>query len=438
MSDLSTIPFVPLLILGLACLALAGFLSAIEISLSSLSRAYVEDLAEDGSKAAVRLSRVLEERPRAVVGLHGARVVSVTVAVLSVTLVTMDLLQPSQLSWWVVALIVLGVMALIEVLMVLVLPWFMVSRNYLSVALLGSRLTLRLLAVTHWFDPLIGRASARLGSERSDAQRLAVAEDLREIADEVGEADSFDEEDKEMIRSVFELGQTRVREVMVPRTSMVTIESDKSLDKALRLFLRSGFSRVPVIGQDVDDAIGILYFKDVVRRLIDHADLAASPVMSYVRPAVFIPETRFVDDELREMQANNTHLALVIDEYGGVSGLVTLEDLIEELVGEVVDEHDRAELEPEQLAPNVWRVPARYSLNDLEELVGLEFDDEAVDSVGGLLTWAIDRVPLPGAEATVHGVHLVAEETVGRRNEVGSILVTRVDPEPAAEEEQGE
>lgn len=434
MSHTFSVPVMPLLVIGVAFFALAGFLSAIEISLSTMSRAYADDLVEEGVRRAPRLVRILGERSRAVAALHAARVLTLTVAVLSVVLALVDLLS-QDMPWWVLVLLVLGVLGLLEVFMVLLLPWLMVSRNSVAVALAGSSLTQTLVSMTHWFDPLLGKPFFRFGPH-PDA-RVGVAEDLRELADEVGETENFDEDDRELVRSIFEMGQTMVREVMVPRTSMVAIEAEKPLSKALRLFVRSGFSRVPVVGADVDDVIGILYFKDVVRRLMDNEDLASSPVRSYVRPAVFVPETRLVDDELREMQLNNTHLALVVDEYGGIAGLVTLEDLLEELVGEVVDEHDRAELEPEQLGPNTWRVPARYSLNDLEELLDVEIDEEAVDSVGGLLTWAIDRVPLPGASATIHGLRLEAEQTVGRRNEVGSIVVS-LEPKVAIGGDEGE
>lgn len=422
MTGLDSVPSAPLLIAGFVFLVAAGFFSAVEIALSALSRAYVDDLVEAKVRRAPRLAAIVAQRERAVVALHAARVVALTIAVLSVTLAALAMLAPVDLPWWAIALIVLGVMGVVELLIVLVLPWLLVSRSYLTVALAGSGLTAFLITLTHWLDPLIFKASHRFAPQPN--RRMNVAEDLRELADEVGETEGFDDDDRDLVRSVFEMGQTIVREVMVPRTSMVTIGAEKDLGSALRLFVRSGFSRMPVIGADVDDVVGILYFKDVVRRLLDNDELARSPVRSFVRPTTFVPETRLVDDELRQMQTNNTHLALVVDEYGGIAGLVTLEDLLEELVGEVVDEHDRAELEPERLGENRWRVPARYGLIDLEELLDIEIDEESVDSVGGLLSWALDRVPLPGAEATSHGLHLQAEETVGRRNEVGSIVVT--------------
>ena len=414
------LPSLPLLIVGAFFLLLAGLLSAVEISLTQLSRAYVEDLVEEGVKRAPRLARILEERGRAVVSLHGARVVALTIAILSTALGALDLLQSAGFPWWLVALIVLGVMAAVELLVVLVLPWVLVSRSYVGVALAGSSTTEFLMRLSRLFDPLVQRTSAKA----SVNPRLNVAADLRELADQVGESDGFDDEDKEIVRSVFEMNQTRVREVMVPRTSMVVVDGDETTAEALRVFVRSGFSRIPVFGGDVDDVIGTLYFKDIVRRLMDNGELAQTPVRSFVRPATFVPETRFVDDELREMQEGNTHLALVVDEYGGIAGLVTFEDLLEELVGEVVDEHDRAEMEPEQLAPGKWRVPARYSLNDLEELIDIGIDEESVDSVGGLLAHAINRVPLAGDTATVGVLELEAGGAVGRRNEVGSVIVT--------------
>lgn len=427
--QLDQVPLLPLTAIGLVFLVLAGFLTAIEISLAGLSRAYAEDLVEEGVPRAERLEAILTQRARAVAALHVARVVALTIAIFSGTLVALHWLAPLRLPWWGAGLLILLILTATEFLLVLVLPGMLVSRSYLGVALAGSALTSWLVRVSYLFDPLVGPAGPNLGSpaDAATAQRLAVAEDLRELADEVGEAELMDEDDKEMLRSVFEMGQTLVREVMVPRTAMVTIGGEEPLSRALEVSVRSGFSRIPVVADDIDDVIGIVYLKDVVHRLLDSPETGEQPVRSYVREAVFVPETRRVDDEIRAMQANNIHVALVVDEYGGIAGLVTLEDLLEELVGEVVDEHDRAELEPEEISPGTWRVPARYSLNDLEELLQLELDQDEVDSVGGLLGFALDRVPIPGSQATTCGLQLMAEEAVGRRKQVESILVRRAD-----------
>ncbi|WP_010615040.1 hemolysin family protein, partial [Actinomyces oris] len=260
----------------------------------------------------------------------------------------------------------------------------------------------------------------------------AVNEDLREMIDEIGETDTIEDEDREMMRSVVELGQTLVREVMVPRTDMVTIDAHKPASAAMRLFIRSGYSRVPVIGEDADDVRGILYLKDVLRRLAAHPEHEALAVAGFARDAEYVPEMKPADDLLREMQTGRFHMALAVDEYGGTAGLVTMEDLLEEVVGELTDEHDPELPEVVEVAPGTYRVPARLALDELGELFDLEIDDDDVDTVGGLLTKAIGRVPLPGAAGDTQGVHLQAEEATGRRRQVSTILASRT---PVPEED---
>ena len=273
----------------------------------------------------------------------------------------------------------------------------------------------------------------RSESAPTDAEtREAVNEDLREMIDEIGETDTIEDEDREMMRSVVELGQTLVREVMVPRTDMVTIDAHKPASAAMRLFIRSGYSRVPVIGEDADDVRGILYLKDVLRRLAAHPEHEGLAVAGFVRDAEYVPEMKPADDLLREMQTGRFHMALAVDEYGGTAGLVTMEDLLEEVVGELTDEHDPELPEVVEVAPGTYRVPARLALDELGELFDLEIDDDDVDTVGGLLTKAIGRVPLPGAAGDTQGVHLQAEEATGRRRQVSTILASRT---PAPEED---
>ena len=252
------------------------------------------------------------------------------------------------------------------------------------------------------------------------------------MIDEIGETDTIEDEDREMMRSVVELGQTLVREVMVPRTDMVTIDAHKPASAAMRLFIRSGYSRVPVIGEDADDVRGILYLKDVLRRLAAHPEHEELAVAGFVREAEYVPEMKPADDLLREMQTGRFHMALAVDEYGGTAGLVTMEDLLEEVVGELTDEHDPELPEVVEVAPGTYRVPARLALDELGELFDLEIDDDDVDTASGLLTKAIGRVPLPGAAGDIQGVHLQAEEAAGRRRQVSTILASRT---PAPEED---
>jgi CBS domain containing-hemolysin-like protein len=227
---------------------------------------------------------------------------------------------------------------------------------------------------------------------------------------------------------VFQLGDTIAREVMVPRTEMVWIEPDKGLRQALALFLRSGYSRIPVIGEGVDDVLGVLYFKDVIRRVQGDPESAGVPVRELMREATFVPESKPVDDLLSEMQARRTHLVVVVDEYGGTAGLVTIEDILEEIVGEITDEYDVERPPIEQLGDGAVRVAARLPIEDLGELFGVELPADEVETVAGLLAQALGRVPIPGATASIMGLRLVAEGTAGRRNRIDTVLVRRLGP----------
>ena len=262
--------------------------------------------------------------------------------------------------------------------------------------------------------------------------------ELREMVDMAEAGGLVDDGERAMIQSVFDLGDTRVREVMVPRTEMVWIEREKSVRQALALALRSGYSRIPVIGENVDDTVGVVYLKDLVRRTVDHgetprgAGAGAGSVGEVMRPANFVPDSKRADALLRDMQRDRNHMALVVDEYGGTAGLVTIEDLVEEIVGEITDEYDSAEHRPlEHLDESTWRVAARLPVEDLEEACGVEFDVEDVDTVGGLLAQRLGRVPLPGAEAEIAGLRLRAEggEDARGRVRIRSLLVWRPAPD---------
>ncbi|GAB4083644.1 hemolysin family protein [Myceligenerans cantabricum] len=258
-------------------------------------------------------------------------------------------------------------------------------------------------------------------------------EDRRDVADRVGEAEDLEEEDRELLRSALELGDTIVREVMVPRTDMITVSAGTPLSKVLRLFLRSGFSRVPVVGDSVDDVVGVAYLKDVVAAVhwpVDDGEGAGlQPAADLAREAVFVPESKPVDALLREMQSSAFHIALVVDEYGGIAGLVTIEDLLEELVGELTDEHDTVPVqEPEELSDGSFRVPARMPVDELGELFDLRLDDDDVDTTGGLLAKALGKVPLAGSASEVSGLHLKADRVEGRRKQLATLVVRRVSP----------
>ena len=425
-SPILDVPSIALLVLALISLAFASLAQCVEQAIQRLTLAGVEDLIEEERRNARLLYGLVERRRRTLLSLRAFRTFWQVVYAVMGTIV----LVATRLPWWGVALIAVSVIAVLQLVFVSFLPAQWGARSPEGIALAGARFAGRLSRLSHLADPVLKRLrSSRPVPEPTEAQvRAELISDLREIVDEVGEPESFEEEDRDMVRSVLDLGHTVVREVMVPRTDMVTIDADTPAASALRLFVRSGFSRVPVVGDDVDDIRGILFFKDLVSRWEatgGQLDLRAEQMM---RPAEFAVEMKPADDMLRQMQAERFHMAIVIDEYGGVAGLVTLEDILEEVVGELTDEHDRHSIEPEETEPGTWRVPARYPISELGELLGRDIEDEDVDSVGGLLAKAIGRVPLPGATGTLAGVMMTAEEARGRRRQVSTILC-RLDPD---------
>jgi CBS domain containing-hemolysin-like protein len=250
--------------------------------------------------------------------------------------------------------------------------------------------------------------------------------ELRGLVDYLERRNGIEPGERDMVRSVFELGDTIVREVMVPRTDMVFIEADKTVEQALSLALRSGFSRIPVVGENEDDVVGIAYLKDIVAWSHEHPGAEATEkVATVIRPASYVPDSKPVDELLRQMQAQRSHVAIVIDEYGGTAGLVTIEDILEEIVGEITDEYDNEQPPVEWLSDGSARVTARLSATELGELFGVNLEEEDVETVAGLLAHALGRVPIAGSTATVRGLRLTAENLAGRRNKIGTVLVER-------------
>jgi len=256
--------------------------------------------------------------------------------------------------------------------------------------------------------------------------------DLRKLVDQAGERLIIADSQREMIQSVLDLGDTLVRELMVPRTDIVWIEGNRTLRQGLSLALRSGFTRIPVIAENLDDVIGIAYVKDLARRVHEHHESEQSEtVAEHLRPASFVPENKTAADLLKEMQRDQTHMAIVIDEYGGTAGLITIEDILEEIVGEIADEYDDEAEEIEWLSDSQARLSARLNIDDFMSAFKIELEDgarEDVDSVGGLLGKHLGRVPIPGSQIELGGWNLVAERPVGRRHRIATVLATKADP----------
>ena len=256
-------------------------------------------------------------------------------------------------------------------------------------------------------------------------------EEIRNLVDQAHLEGLVPSDEHEMIHSVFELGDTLVRELMVPRTEMVWIEHDKSLRQGLSLALRSGFSRIPVVGEDLDDIVGIAYVKDLAKRSHDHHEAEQTEsVEENMRDATFVPEIKMASSLLREMQRDQIHLAIVVDEYGGTAGLITIEDILEEIVGEIEDEFDDGDEQFEWITSDKARAEANLHIEDLASELKVLIDlteFEGVDTIGGVMAATLGRVPIAGSTITLHGWRITAERPIGRRRRISSVIIERVE-----------
>jgi CBS domain containing-hemolysin-like protein len=432
----------PLVAAAVLLVPLAGLFAAADAALNSVSRARVDALVRTGRPGARALSKVIADRPRHVNLLLLLRLASETAATVLLTVVFVGVFR----TVWAGALTAGAVMLVVSYVLIGVGPrtlgrqhpyriGMVLAAPIRALATLLGPLTKLLILVGNAITPGQGFRQGPFSSEV----------ELRELVDMASTSGVVDEDERQMIHSVFELGDTLVREVMVPRPDVVWTERDTPVDKVLRLALKSGYSRIPVLGESIDDIVGVAYLKDLVRA---QADGPRPPLEQVMRPAAFVPDSKRIDELLKEMQAARNHMAVVVDEYGGTAGVVTIEDVLEEIVGEITDEYDDPAEVPDvqELDGGRLRVSARLPVEDLAELfpgdpddpTGSELDEVLdgadVDTVGGLLAQQLGRVPLPGARAEVAGLVLLAE---GGKDARGRVRITTVLVEPlvpAAEE----
>ncbi|MGO1950881.1 MAG: hemolysin family protein [Mycobacteriaceae bacterium] len=415
----------------LVILPLAGALSSMETALSSLSLARVEALVKDEHSGAHRLLRVMRNRPEYINLLVLLRTVCEASAAVLVAVVALDVLGDRG---WAVG-VSIALVALLVYVVVGVVSRTLGRRNPYT---LSMRTATVLVVITKVLGPL-ARVLVWFGGLFTPGRGLrtgpfATEIELREMVDIASERGVVEVDERRMIQSVFDLASTTAREVMVPRPEILWIEDDKTAGQAVRLCVRSGLSRVPVVGESVDDIVGMVYLKDLVSETYDAPDRGRTvPVAGVMRDPVFVPDSRMLDDLLEDMQRDQVHIAVLVDEYGGTAGLVSIEDILEEIVGEITDEYDGEDDNPvERLDDGVFRVVAWLSLGDLEELyegTGLEFTGEIADeveTVAGLAAFELGKVPLPGAEVDVAGLHLRCEGGRDRRGRVKirSVVVT--------------
>jgi CBS domain containing-hemolysin-like protein len=409
------------ILLAFVLVAFGGLMAAVDAAITSQSRADIEELAV-GARARVSLLAIASDPGAHINAINFMRIIAETTAAVLVTLAFAFTFDEVWIALVLSALIMTAV------------SFVLVGASPRSVGRANPGVILRLSALlVHFLRVALGpiaNALVALGNRvtpgRPKLGTFANEEQLLSMVDQATELDVLEEDDRELIHSIFEFNDTVVREVMVPRTDMVTISGGADLGTAMGLFLSSGFSRMPVMAGEVDDVLGVLYLRDVAKLSFERSlDAGQLLVAEIARPALFVPESKKADDLLRQMQLESNHLAMVIDEYGGIAGLVTLEDLIEELVGDISDEYDREVVEIEELGAGRYRVSARLPVDELGELFGLELDDDDVDSVGGLLAKALGRLPVAGSSAAVSGLALTADRTEGRRKRISTVIVER-------------
>ncbi|MGI0541058.1 HlyC/CorC family transporter [Corynebacterium aquatimens] len=430
-------------VVSFVTIILAGFLRTIETALTPVSRARVEAMVKDDVSGAKALLRVVDSRANHIGVLKMLETVLDTLSAVYAAMMMMDII-PSD-AWAVTAAVL--VVTFLRFGIVGVIARRQGKLNPYSISLR----TAQVLTVTYvllgplsklliWIGDLV-----RPGVEPAE-NPYATDLEIREAVEMAEESGAVETAERRMIQSIFDLDQTYARQVMVPRPEMIWIESDKTAAQAANLMIRSGHSRVPVIGESVDEIVGIAYIKDLVERTYNNPEERSRPVAETVRQPMFMPDSKPLDAMLEEMQQTNTHIAILIDEYGGVAGMMTMEDILEEIVGEITDEYDedeeapieeitRSALDDESPGPRRYRAHARLPLDDLVDFLhdeahfDVEFDEEITDNVetvAGLISYTLGRVPLPGSFIEHEGMRFTAEGGRDRRGrvKVRSVVIT--------------
>jgi CBS domain containing-hemolysin-like protein len=418
--------------LALLCAIGASVLAAVEAALGGVTKARAERLVEQGVPGAERIRLIAQDPAPTINAVMFSRML---LEITSIVLVSIVMFTQFQVDWQ-RALVTTAIMLVVSFVL-----WGVAPRTLGKQQPEKTLRTFGALAsgLTTVFGPvaslmiLLGNALTPGRGYRDGP--FATEAELRDLVDMAQASDLIEAGESKMIHSVFELGDTLVKEVMVPRPDVVFITADKTLRQLLSLALRSGFSRIPVIGEDLDDILGVIYLKDVSKRIYDFPDSERyETVAELMRPATFCPDSKPVSELLRDMQLSHSHLVVVVDEFGGTAGLATIEDILEEIVGEIVDEYDQDAPAVAELSDGRYRVSSRLSLDDLSSLFHVDIDDDDVETVGGLMAKQLNLVPIPGSRVVVRDLELVADRAVGRRHQIGTVIVRRLSPEELADD----
>ncbi|MFC5679275.1 hemolysin family protein [Aeromicrobium endophyticum] len=415
------------IVLSVVLAVVAGMLASVDAAISAFSKARAEELETEGRSGAAGLVRILDDPAAFLNSVLLMRVLTETASIVLVALVVADHLD----GLWPRFGVAVAIMVVVSFVLIGVGPRTLGRQHAESIALAS---TVPVIVLTRLLGPLpqllilLGNAVTPGKGFREGP--FASEVEVRELVDLAAASSIIETDEGRMLQSVFELGDTIVREVMVPRTDLVFVERHKTLRQAMSLALRSGYSRMPVVGENLDDVVGMAYLKDVTKRVFDnHTAETTERIESIMRPCLFVPDTKPADDLLKEMQAQRMHVAIVVDEFGGTAGMITIEDILEEIVGEITDEYDTEPDASQKLSDGSWRVSSRFEVDDLEDLFDIPIEDEDVDSVGGLMAKHLGKVPIRGSVVEVEGLRFEAEGPSGRRNRIGHVVVSRLTPD---------
>ena len=405
-------------------LFLCAFASAAETSLTSISRIKLKNLVEEGDKRAIEIEKLLSN-PNEL--LSTILIVNSVAVIVASSMSTVLALRFSPTYGELIATILISLVVLI---FCEITPKTAAVQNPLR----WARVFVRPVRITAWLlQPVVGALGAvtnslvrLVGGQVKHRGPFVTEEELRLLVSVGEEEGVLEEEETEMIHSIFEFADTTVREVMIPRIDMVTLESDATVDEAVDLALQGGFSRIPVYEESIDNIIGVLYTKDMLKQLREGRN--GHSIRDLVRPAYFVPETKKLDDLLREIQQKHVHMVIIVDEYGSVAGLVTIEDLVEEIVGDIQDEYDREEKLYEKVNEDIYIFNAKINIDEFNEIMDMELADTDYETLGGFLYAQLDKIPNAGDTITFNDMIFTVLTTRGRR--ITQVRVERSNKQP--------
>ncbi len=411
-------------------------MAAAETALGVITRSRTERMVEQGERGAERIRLIAQDPAPSINAVMFSRMALEITAIV----VTANVMFTRFDADWTRGLATIGIMLVVSFILWGVAPRTLGRQHpERTLTLFGPLIS----GLTTVFGP-VAQLMIMLGNALTPGRGFtdgpfATEAELRDLVDMAEAHELIEAGESKMIHSVFELGDTIVKEVMVPRTDMVYIQQHRTLRQLLSLALRSGFSRIPVVGEDLDDVLGVVYLKDVAKRIYDFPDAERRErVEELMRPATFCPDSKPVSELLHDMQLSHSHLVMVIDEFGGTAGMATIEDILEEIVGEIVDEYDHDVPAVADLGDGRFRVSSRLPIDELGSLFDLDLDDDDVETVGGLMAKQLNLVPIPGSRALVGNIELIADRAVGRRHQIGTVLVRRLSDEELADEAEDE